>query len=197
VRGFVEADAYVAIEAAHYTARRDTASARWELLPDHGRIDSAMSVFPVTAPSANPPLDSPCLEYAMHLFNAGRVEASLLVSPSLNYVPERGVRIGVSFDEAAPEILTIIPKGYVAGDGNRDWEESVKNSIRVVKSAHVLAAAGQHTLKVWMVDAGVVLQRVLVNTGGLRPSYLGPPESFRAGVTATKTARGNQRRSAK
>jgi hypothetical protein len=179
LHGFVEADGYVAVEAAHYTARHDTATAHWDLLPDHGRTDSAMTVFPVTAPSAQPPADSPYLEYATYLFSAGRVEVALLVSPSLNYSPDRGVRIGVSFDEAAPELLTVVPKGYVAGDGNRDWEESVKDSIRVVKSAHNLLVPGLHTLKVWMVDPGVVLQRIVVNTGGLRHSYLGPPESFR------------------
>ncbi len=178
LHGFVEADGYVAIEAAHYAARHETATAHWELLPDHGRVESAMTVFPVTAPSAQPPANSPCLEYATYLFSTGRVDVALLVSPSLNYTPDRGVRIGVSFDEAIPEVLTVVPKGYVAGDGNHDWEESVKDSIRVVRSAHTLAVPGSHILKVWMVDPGVVLQRVVVNTGGLRRSYLGPPESF-------------------
>ena len=179
LRGFVEADGYVAIEATHYTARHDTATARWETLPDHGRTGSAMTVFPVTAPSKNPPLDSPCLEYAMQLFSTGRVEVALELSPSLNYAPPRGVRIGVCFEDSAPQLLTVVPKGYVAGDGNRDWEQAVKDSIRVVKSEHLLAAPGAHTLKVWMVDPGVVLQRLVVNTGGVRPSFLGPPESFR------------------
>jgi hypothetical protein len=194
VRGFVEADGCVANEAAHYSARHDTATARWELLPDHGRTGSAMTVLPVTAPSANPPLDSPCLEYALHLFSTGRVEVTLLLSPSLNYAPGRDVRIGVSFDDAAPQLLTIVPKGYVAGDGNRDWEESVKDSIRTVKSAHALDAPGPHTLKVWMVDPGVVLQRVLVNTGGLRPSYLGPPESLRVEAAPGDTVRSKETR---
>jgi hypothetical protein len=179
-RGFVEADGYVAIEAAHYTARRDTATARWVLLPDHGRTGSAMTVFPVTAPRASPPQDSPCLEYALYLFSAGRVELALQLSPALNYDPERSVQIGVSFDQDPPQLLTVVPKGYVAGDGNRNWEESVKDSLRTVKSAHVLAAPGPHALRIWMVDPGVTLQRVLVDCGGLRPSYLGPPESFQA-----------------
>ena len=180
--GFIESDGCVAIEAAHYTARRDSETAHWELLPDHGRTDSAMTVFPVTAPGVMPPAGSPSLEYSMYLFSTGRVEVGLLLSPSLNFAPDRGVRVGVSFDEAAPQLLTVVPKGYVAGDGNRDWEGSVKDSIRVVKSSHDLAAPGPHTLKVWMADPGVVLQKLTVNTGGLRPSYLGPPESYRAGV---------------
>src|SRR5579859_500172 len=59
IHGFVEADGYVAIDAAHYTAKHDTIAAHWERLPDHGRTDSAVSIFPVTAPTANPPQDSP------------------------------------------------------------------------------------------------------------------------------------------
>jgi hypothetical protein len=182
LQGFVETDGHLAIEAAHYTARRDTAAARWELLPDDGRNDSAMTVFPVTAPCASPPLDSPCLEYALYLFSTGRVEVALQLSPALNYSPGRAARMGVSFDNVAPQILTVVPEGYVAGDGNRDWEESVKDNIRMVKSNHALAAPGPHTLKVWMVDPGVALQRVLVDAGGLRPSYLGPPESFHSRI---------------
>ena len=72
-----------------------------------------------------------------------------------------------------------VAQGYNAGDGNRDWEESVKDSIRTVKSKFTTQAAGAHTFKVWMVDPGLVLQRIVVNMGGERPSYLGPPESVR------------------
>ena len=57
----------------------------------------------------------------------------------------------------------------------------VKDGVRKVKSTHSVATSGYHTLKFWMVDPGVALQKLVVNLGGVKPSYLGPPESYHHG----------------
>ena len=177
--GFIEQDGYVSIEAGHFTRQTETATARWEILPDHGRTLSAMTIFPVTAPTGTPPQNSASLEYQMWLASTGAVEVTMILSPALNFVPDRGVRIAVSFDAEAPQILTIVPPGYTAGDGDRDWEEAVKDNVRQIKSKHTITTVGPHTLKLWMVDPAVVVQKIVVDCGGVKPSYLGPPESVR------------------
>jgi hypothetical protein len=115
----------------------------------------------------------------MYLFTAGEVKVNSILSPSLNFAPDRGVRFAVSFDDQAPQIVEAIPQKYVAGDSNRTWAETVRNSVRTVAAKLNVDKPGYHTLKFWMVDPAVVLQKIVIDTGGLKPSYLGPPESYR------------------
>ena len=174
LQGFVEAGGYVSIEAGHYTKKTDTGAVRWEKIDDYGRTLSSMTIFPRTAASVTPPRNSPSLEYQMYLFDAGTVRVHAIIAPTLNFVPGRGLRFAVSFDEQPPQTIDAL-----AHDSLRDWEESVKDSVRTVTSTYSLAKPGYHILKVWMVDPGVVLQKLIVDLGGLKPSYLGPPESYR------------------
>ncbi|MGO9009912.1 MAG: glycosyl hydrolase 115 family protein [Bryobacteraceae bacterium] len=172
LKGFVETSGYVSMEAEHYTRRVDAGAATWQRIPDYGRTLSAMSIFPVTAESVMPPAGSPHLEYEMYLFGAGRAEVEAILSPTLNFVPGRGLRYAISFDDEPPQIIDAL-----AHNAQSDWETSVKDSVRKVYSTHTLAAPGVHTLKFWMVDPGIVLEKLVVDLGGVKPSYLGPPES--------------------
>ncbi len=176
--GFAEAEGCVSIEAEHFSKNVPSGQARWEKIEGYGRTLSAMSIQPVTAASVAPPADSPRLEYRMYLHDPRKVAVHLSVAPTLNFAPDRGLRCAVSFDDQAPVILDIVPKGFDARNGNREWEESVRNAARTVRSTHALSGAGYHTLKIWMVDAAVVLQKIVVDLGGLKRSYLGPPESY-------------------
>jgi len=185
--GFVEADGYVSIEAAHYTKRNGAGPVRWEEIPDLGRTLSAMTIFPVTAASVTPPGlprqsettagNSPCLEYQMYLFHPDKVEVVAILDQTLNFVQGRGLRYALSFDDQPLQIVTAVPADYTAMDGNPDWETTVKDGVRKVTTPFTLSKTGYHTLKFWMVDPGVVLQKLVVNLGGVQPSYLGPPES--------------------
>ena len=175
VEGFVEANGYVSIEAEHYTKRVDALNARWEKIADYGRTLSSMTIFPATAPSVNPPENSPHLEYRMYWFDAGEVKVHAILAPTLNFVPGRGLRYAISFDNQPPQIVDALEHNSL-----QDWGTSVKDSVRQIPWTLKLEKPGYHTLKFWMVDPGVVLQKLVVSHGEVPPSYLGPPESFRS-----------------
>lgn len=182
LRGFAEGDGCVSIEAEHFSANKNAGANRWIKIPDYGHTLSAMRADGPVDVQTTPGKDSPCLEYQMYLFHGGKVDVDSTVSATLNFMPGRPLRYAVSFDDETPQVITIVPANFKAQNGNRAWEETVKYNGRDAHSSHTIANPGYHTLKIWMVDPAVAVEKIVVNTGGVRQSYLGPPESYHRGV---------------
>ncbi len=180
-QGFVESDGYVAMEAADTTARTadgaDQGKMKWVELPGYGETKSGMTVFPVTAASETNSRTS--LSYRMYLYDSGAFELQMTLAPTLNFVPGRGLRFAVSMDDGPRTI-----EDALGHNTDKDWAEAVSDGVRRVIVPLTIPSPGYHTLKVWAVDPAIVVEKLVVSHGLLRPSYLGPPESFHADVAA-------------
>ena len=175
VQGFVETNGHISIEAEHFSHAVTLEGMRWQKVPDFGRTLSGITPFPVTAQSQNLSASAGMrLEYQMYLFHDGPASVDVYLAPTQKFLPGDGFRYGISFDDEKPQVINVH-----AGYGQAEWERSVKDGIRVLTSKHTLLTSGSHVLKFWMIDPGLLLEKLVVNTGGVRPSYLGPPESFR------------------
>ncbi|MGW5665548.1 glycosyl hydrolase 115 family protein [Streptomyces sp. NPDC003758] len=174
LRGFVEAGGYVAIDAEHH----DRAVGEWRRIDGIGRTGAGMTPWPVTSPRRSPGGSSPRLEYEVTLLTPGQVTVWAYVSPRNPALPTGGLSYAVSFDEDAPRTVGI---NVGADDGalNTTWARNTSDNVNRTATQHLIAAAGVHRLKFWTVDPTVVLQRLLIDTGGLPETYLGPLESRR------------------
>ena len=179
LKGFVEGGGYVSIEAEHFSKNIGEGDRKWLKVEDYGLTLSGMrATAPANAPAATIGKDAPCLEYPVYLFSKDSAQITLITSPLLNYMPNRDIKIAVSFDDQAPQYITNVPNEYKIEYSNADWVQSVVNQTRKCQTTLNIPTTGYHTLKVWMIDPGVVVQKIMINTGGLKPSYLGAPESY-------------------
>ena len=196
-KGFIQSNGYVSIEAEHFTRNVEVNGISWKVTPGLGRTLSGMTVFPVTATPQVPGSNSPHLEYDIYLFQPGEVKVNFYLSPSLNYFNDDGLKLAVSFDDQLPQVI-LMNKNQDQGN----WEKWVSENINKVASTFSIKEPGKHTLKVWMVTPGVVIQKIVVHTddwvkvkefnqltnGGTGkvvvskavelPGYLGEPESY-------------------
>jgi hypothetical protein len=170
---FVEADSIVAIEAPHFDRAVGASNFEWRVLPDFGRTLGGMTAFPVTGPSIQAGGDSPRLEYDVHLFSSGQFRIELQCAPSLDFQSGDGLQFAISFDDDPPQIVKL-----GTWSTQESWDTAVTDGVRRVQT-HYHLKQGHHVLKFWYVTPGVVLERLIVDGGGSKPSYLGPPESFR------------------
>lgn len=179
VEGYVESNGYVSIEAVHYTKAVKANEITWQTIPNLGRTLSAITAMPVDVPEQTSVTNNPHLEYNINFFTTGEINVNIYLSPTLNFKNEQGLRYGISMDDEKPQIINI-HEGNTAQDWKYPqwWNQAVSNNVMIKTSKHSIEEPGEHTLKFWTIDPGVVLQKIVIDTGGLKPSYLGPPESF-------------------
>lgn len=168
---YEEEEKGVSIAAAHFTRAIHSNNIRWKVLPAHGRTGGAITTFPVTATAQQPVNNAPHVEYDFYTYSKGDVSINTYCSPTLNFHnSETGLQYAVSIDDEAPQIISINKAG--------NWDKWVAENIITRSSKHKLLTPGKHTLKYWMVNSGVVLQKLVLDFGNVKKSYLGSPETI-------------------
>lgn len=177
--GFIESAGLISIEAEHYSKNTASENSQWLKVEDYGLTLSGMrATAPANTPAATPGKNAPCLEYPLYLFSKDSAEITIVTSTLLNYMPNRDIKLAVSFDDEKPSYITNVPDKFKVHWSNPDWAETVVKQARQCKTTLKITKPGAHVLKVWMIDPGVIVQKILINTGGLKPSYLGPNETY-------------------
>ncbi|WP_346860584.1 glycosyl hydrolase 115 family protein [uncultured Draconibacterium sp.] len=168
---FQEADGYVSIEALNYQKAKGNGEIKWKIIPDLGKTASGITTFPQNKYPGED--DSLYLEYKINFESTGTFEVHMLFSPTLNFNANKGLRYAVSLDSGEEQVVNI--NGMYRGELGK-WQAD-----RIIKTntKHVIQKTGLHSLRFRVLEPGIVLQKILIDTGGLKPSYLGAPESKR------------------
>ena len=173
---FVEQDGFVSMEAAHFTRNGERSGVAWRLVAGLGRTGRAMTIFPANAASITNvgalAASSPCLEYDFISTTTGAVTATVYCVPVHQLYPGRGARFALAVDEAPPQIVNIESEEY-----SKVWGGNVLRAAALGVTQNQIATAGKHTLKLWMVDPGVPVDKIVLSFGREDKSYFGSPET--------------------
>ncbi|KAA6346462.1 hypothetical protein EZS27_006042 [termite gut metagenome] len=166
---FIEKDGYLSIEACNFARAQGAGAIRWQVVPDLGRTQSSVTTFPQNVyPEDN---EEVFLEYDLQTVSSGNVEIHVWLAPTLNFNANKGLRYALSFDGGKEEIVNF--NGHYDGLlGSWQGERIIKQATKM-KVSH----AGHHTLRVRVLEPGIVFEKIMLDFGGLKPSYLGAPES--------------------
>ncbi|CAM3221376.1 glycosyl hydrolase 115 family protein [Asticcacaulis taihuensis] len=167
---FVENEGAIAIEAQHFIRKTEVPGLHWQVIPELGRTLSSVVSLPQAAPATAP--GDMALEYDFQLAKEVDVTLNLYLAPTLDTQGKGGLRIAVTIDDRPAQTLT-----FDLRPDTPQWTQAVKNNILILPAAFNSLKPGKHTIKVFRIDGNVMLERLVLDTGGLKPSYLGPPES--------------------
>ena len=164
---FVEREGYVSIEAEHFTRKTDGTQAAWTVIPEMGRTLSAITPQPVDAP-----VDGMALEYDIYTESDGYPRITLRFSPTLNF-NVKGLSYAISIDGAEEQVVNI--NGHYDGELGQWQREGIIDS----QTIHPKLKPGKHTLRIRPLDNALVLQKIMIDLGGMRRSLLGAPETLK------------------
>lgn len=173
LRGYVEANGYVAIEAERFSSRSDRGDSAWRVLSGLGRSGDSVKVFPEVADAITTQIPSRAasLDYRIYFFSTGPFPVTVYRVPTLNATGD--CRFAIAVDDAAPTIVTGVKSVNEAA-----WRTTLLEQIEKLQTSIEVKTPGYHTLHLYQVDPSIVVDRIVIDTGGLQPSYLGPPESY-------------------
>ncbi|SPO02404.1 uncharacterized protein DNG_05077 [Cephalotrichum gorgonifer] len=213
--GFVESDRVVSIEAAHYQrivpaasstspSKRDDDSEEKEVtyhtFKNYGRTGSGVGLVPYGIEKLALE-NAPALEYNLYLYtNISAANVTLYISPTQNYLGdfnplEYAIALYPSSSSSPVEPKHVTPVGRTVGGGSpRDWDSAVSDSAwglrsNVTTSSFDVPAEGEYTLRIWTLLPSIIVQKIVINLGGVRTSFFGPPESFLAGTDSVGAGR--------
>lgn len=179
---FFEQNGRIVMDAQHYCGRTDTEKGGFRRLSDYGKFGSGMKVFPSTAAFGEEER-KPGLTYRFFLEAAGEYRIELYTAPANPVVYGQGVHLLVNCGDGETRRVEILPPDFRSGDFNdARWGDAAIDQERRT-SMTVFLKAGLQELTVAALEAGVILERIILYKPGcpVKKSYLGGRETWICG----------------
>ncbi|KAF2001565.1 glycoside hydrolase family 115 protein [Amniculicola lignicola CBS 123094] len=183
--GFPETAGYISIEAPHFqraSSKPSNSSVSLTHIPYLGTRSASGSIAlrPYTAARASlPTATSAYVEYNIYLFNStSALNATIYINACLDTDPSLLMQFSLTVDDAPSKFSRVLGDPKNAGDVPPEWMDQIANQVWTKKVALGPMAQGAHTLR-WAVNSPeVYLEKLVLDTrGGVKDSYLGPPET--------------------
>lgn len=177
---FVEHNGYVSINAADYHRKVENDDIKIKLIPNLGFENASVQLGNPVAPAQKTGSSIvPRVEYDFYTFGQGSVDVYTYVLPTFTISADKDyagheatnieTRYGVSMDDGP-----VMNPSTSSFEYAQIWYESALKNCRINKTTLHINEPGKHTVKVLCGDAGTVLQKVVIDFGGMKRSYLGP-----------------------
>jgi hypothetical protein len=174
---FLENNGVIVMEANQFCDKKDAAGSFTEL-KNYGRSGVGMKVIPTTAGFGERD-EKPSLTYRFFVEESGGYTAEIWLTPTNSVQNKRPLRFLLTDPQGGNQVITAVPADFMAGSpSDRRWCDGVLNQIRICKASLTLDK-GVREISIGALEAGLVLERVLIYRDGKAPleSYLGPPKS--------------------
>jgi hypothetical protein len=177
-KGVVEENGLVSIFAGHFTANDKKANSRWQVVEGLGHSGNALQAFVKKGLPVNSndtvflSQNAAQVQYTFFSLTGAAPTLSVFTLPTHPLNKEVSMRYAVRVDDGPLQMVDFRTVGR-----SEEWKQNVLRNAAVKVLQLPCLQPGEHTLNVYAVDPGVVLDRLLLQFGGAPTTYGLVPET--------------------
>jgi Glycosyl hydrolase family 115/Gylcosyl hydrolase family 115 C-terminal domain len=177
-KGFAENNGYVSIFAQHFTKKQNTAHSDWKLtdgLGHTGRSFTSAVDQPVSDTDASfIKKNAAWLAYDFYIYHEDSAQAIIYTLPTHPLNDSYSMRYAITIDDGPLQLMDFRTFGR-----SEEWKQNVLSNTAIKKSSTFYLKKGKHTIKLFAIDPGVILDRLLIDLGGIKNGYGAVPETIK------------------
>ena len=166
----------IALETEHFTKVDSGRNAEWKMIQGLGRMSDAMGSFPVTVEPFDPDRlnSAPMLSYEFTSQDSGEAELYFYCLPNQPINADYRLRFAVRIDGGAPVVVDAALEKEM-DEHDAEWQQNVLRAASIPSCKLRIPGKGTHTLKINMIDPGVVIDKIEIVMGKRPETYFGVP----------------------
>ncbi|MET4081751.1 hypothetical protein ABIB40_001700 [Pedobacter sp. UYP30] len=161
----IEDNGVVVISPANFNRKTEKNGVKIQVINQLGYEGKSLQLGNVTDNAWN----SSSTEYDFYTTDAGSATVYTYALPVFAKNKEHKTQYGVSIDDSYTHWMTTASEEYSFA-----WKQNVIRNSAIGTTTISIDKPGKHTLKLIAGDPGMVIQKVVIDFGGLKRSYLGP-----------------------
>ncbi|MCJ8165955.1 glycosyl hydrolase 115 family protein [Pontibacter sp. E15-1] len=174
--GFAESNGYVSIFAENFSRKTDKQSKGWELVEGLGHTGKALMALPLevkpVGETESVKEHAPFVAYDFYTLTAAAPTITVSTLPTHPVTKAHGMRYAVSIDDGPVEVVDFQTFGR-----SEEWKENVLRNSAERRLTYQRIGTGKHVLKIYLIDPGVLLDKITIDLGGLKKAYSTIPET--------------------
>jgi hypothetical protein len=168
-KGFIESDGYVSMNASSFTRSGKAGDKAWEATEGMGSERKMLESRPYTATvdtTETGILRNPFVEYDFYSFGTSPAVVNVYTLPTFPLNNNYEMRYAVRVDDGPLKVLNFKTVGRTD-----EWKRNVltNNAVRSVVIPEL--RSGKHKLTIYMMDPGVILDKIFISMDGKKLPY--------------------------
>lgn len=162
---YQENNGVISICPSAFHRKTEKGGIQFQVIDNLGYSNAALQLGPAKYDSG----EGSYVEYDFYTSEAGEVCIYTYMLPLFAKDKEHGTQYGIQVDD-----LEYVTQSNSVKEYSREWAANVMRNAAINKTTVTLDKPGEHTLKLFSIDPGMIVQKIIIDLGGLKDSYMGP-----------------------